>query len=111
LNHHQDGSRGEVEFATPRKTVIIEQEGEVGTRMIQREDMVVTIGLRQARAASTYRAQRRGGKDRSRPATGLSAVCSWPRPTRRCCSSRRRSGLQRKGLALPVAGRTVTARR
>ncbi|MET0878399.1 MAG: DNA gyrase subunit A [Tardiphaga sp.] len=61
------------EFATPRKTVIIEQEGEVEDEdLIQREDMVVTVshhGYVKRVPLSTYRAQRRGGKGRSGMAT------------------------------------------
>jgi DNA gyrase subunit A len=57
------------EFATPRKTVIIEQEGEVEDEdLIQREDMVVTVSHRgyiKRVPLSTYRAQRRGGKGRA----------------------------------------------
>jgi len=57
------------EFATPRKTVIIEQEGEVEDEdLIQREEMVVTVshaGYVKRVPLSTYRAQRRGGKGRS----------------------------------------------
>jgi DNA gyrase subunit A len=57
------------EFATPRKTVIMEQEGEVEDEdLIQREDMVVTVshaGYVKRVPLSTYRAQRRGGKGRS----------------------------------------------
>src|SRR5882672_142272 len=57
------------EFATPRRTVIIEQEGEVEDEdLIQREDMVVTVshaGYAKRVPLSTYRAQRRGGKGRS----------------------------------------------
>ncbi|MDE2329576.1 MAG: DNA gyrase subunit A [Bradyrhizobium sp.] len=56
-------------FATPRKTVIVEQEGEVEDEdLIQREDMVVTVshaGYVKRVPLSTYRAQRRGGKGRS----------------------------------------------
>ena len=61
------------EFATPRRTVIIEQEGEVEDEdLIQREDMVVTVshhGYVKRVPLSTYRAQRRGGKGRSGMAT------------------------------------------
>ena len=61
------------EFATPRKTEIIEQEGEVEDEdLIQREDMVVTVshhGYVKRVPLSTYRAQRRGGKGRSGMAT------------------------------------------
>lgn len=56
-------------FATPRKTVIVEQEGEVEDEdLIQREDMVVTVshaGYVKRVPLSTYRAQRRGGKGRA----------------------------------------------
>jgi DNA gyrase subunit A len=91
------------EFATPRKTVIIEQEGEVEDEdLIQREDMVVTVshaGYVKRVPLSTYRAQRRGGKGRAGMQTrdeDLSAACSWPRPTRRCCSSPRRARSTRR---------------
>jgi DNA gyrase subunit A len=57
------------QFATPRRTVIIEQEGEVEDEdLIQREDMVVTVshaGYVKRVPLSTYRAQRRGGKGRA----------------------------------------------
>ncbi len=57
------------EFATPRRTVIMEQEGEVEDEdLIQREDMVVTVshaGYVKRVPLSTYRAQRRGGKGRA----------------------------------------------
>jgi DNA gyrase subunit A len=57
------------EFATPRRTVIIEHEDEVEDEdLIQREDMVVTVshaGYVKRVPLSTYRAQRRGGKGRS----------------------------------------------
>ncbi len=56
-------------FATSRKTVIVEQEGEVEDEdLIQREDMVVTVshaGYVKRVPLSTYRAQRRGGKGRA----------------------------------------------
>lgn len=56
-------------FATPRKTVIMEQEGEVEDEdLIQREDMVVTVshaGYVKRVPLSAYRAQRRGGKGRA----------------------------------------------
>ena len=56
-------------FATPRRTVIIEQENEVEDEdLIQREDMVVTVshaGYVKRVPLSAYRAQRRGGKGRS----------------------------------------------
>jgi DNA gyrase subunit A len=57
------------EFATPRKTLIIEHEGEVEDEdLIQREDMVVTVshaGYVKRVPLSSYRAQRRGGKGRA----------------------------------------------
>jgi DNA gyrase subunit A len=57
------------EFATPRRTLIIDQEGEVEDEdLIQREDMVVTVshaGYVKRVPLSAYRAQRRGGKGRS----------------------------------------------
>jgi len=57
------------EFGTPRKTTIIEQEGEVEDEdLIQREDMVVTVshaGYAKRVPLSAYRAQRRGGKGRA----------------------------------------------
>jgi DNA gyrase subunit A len=57
------------EFGTPRRTEIIEQEGEVEDEdLIQREDMVVTVshaGYIKRVPLSAYRAQRRGGKGRS----------------------------------------------
>jgi DNA gyrase subunit A len=57
------------EFATPRRTVIVEQENEVEDEdLIQREDMVVTVshaGYVKRVPLSAYRAQRRGGKGRA----------------------------------------------
>ena len=57
------------EFATPRRTVIIDQEGEMEDEdLIQREDMVVTVshaGYVKRVPLSTYRAQKRGGKGRA----------------------------------------------
>ena len=57
------------EFATPRRTVIVENDGEVEDEdLIQREDMVVTVshaGYVKRVPLSTYRAQRRGGKGRA----------------------------------------------
>ncbi|WP_349371830.1 DNA gyrase subunit A [Salinarimonas sp.] len=61
------------EFATPRKTEIVEAEGEFDVEdLIAREDMVVTVshmGYIKRVPLSTYRAQRRGGKGRSGMAT------------------------------------------
>jgi len=57
------------EFATPRRTVILDQEGEMEDEdLIHREDMVVTVshlGYVKRVPLSTYRAQKRGGKGRS----------------------------------------------
>jgi DNA gyrase subunit A len=57
------------QFATPRRTQIVEQDGEVEDEdLIQREDMVVTVshaGYVKRVPLSTYRAQRRGGKGRA----------------------------------------------
>jgi DNA gyrase subunit A len=59
-------------FATPRRTMIEEQEFETDIEdLIQREDMVVTVshaGYVKRVPLSTYRAQKRGGKGR----TGMS---------------------------------------
>ena len=84
------------EFATPRRTEIIENDGEVEDEdLIQREDMVVTVshaGYVKRVPLSTYRAQRRGGKGRAgmQTATRISSPSSSsPAPTRRSCSSRR----------------------
>ena len=57
------------EFATPRRTELVEAEGEFEDEdLIQREDMVVTVshhGYIKRVPLSTYRAQRRGGKGRA----------------------------------------------
>ncbi len=56
-------------FATPRKTEIVENEGEIEDEdLIAREDMVVTVshaGYVKRVPLSAYRAQRRGGKGRT----------------------------------------------
>src|SRR5438874_3977999 len=56
-------------FATPRRTQIVDQEGEMEDEdLIHREDMVVTVshlGYIKRVPLSTYRAQRRGGKGRA----------------------------------------------
>jgi DNA gyrase subunit A len=61
------------EFATPRKTEIVELEGEVEDEdLIQREDCVVTVshkGYIKRVPLAAYRAQKRGGKGRSGMAT------------------------------------------
>ncbi len=57
------------EFATPRRTQIVDQDGEMEDEdLIAREDMVVTVshvGYVKRVPLSTYRAQKRGGKGRS----------------------------------------------
>ena len=57
------------EFATPRRTVIIEQEGEIEDEdLVDDLDMVVTVshaGYVKRVPLSAYRAQKRGGKGRS----------------------------------------------
>ncbi|BCJ90910.1 DNA gyrase subunit A [Terrihabitans soli] len=62
-----------VEHATPRKTEILEVDGDMEDEdLIQREDMVVTVshaGYVKRVPLATYRAQRRGGKGRSGMAT------------------------------------------
>ncbi len=61
------------EYATPRRTEILENEGELEIEdLIQREDMVVTVthgGYVKRVPVSAYRAQRRGGKGRAGMAT------------------------------------------
>jgi DNA gyrase subunit A len=56
-------------FATPRRTTILDQEGEMEDEdLIQREDMVVTVshlGYVKRVPLSAYRAQKRGGKGRA----------------------------------------------
>ena len=57
------------EFATPRRTEIVDAEGEVEDEdLIAKEDMVVTVthsGYVKRTSLSTYRAQKRGGKGRA----------------------------------------------
>jgi DNA gyrase subunit A len=57
------------EFATPRRTIIVDQEVDIDDEdVITREDMVVTVshmGYVKRVPLSTYRAQRRGGKGRA----------------------------------------------
>ena len=61
------------EFATPRKTEILDLEGEMEDEdLIQREDCVVTVshkGYIKRVPLAAYRAQKRGGKGRSGMAT------------------------------------------
>jgi DNA gyrase subunit A len=62
-------SVAKAEFATPRRTEIVEAEGEVEDEdLIAREDMVVTVthgGYVKRTPLSTDRAQKRGGKGRA----------------------------------------------
>ena len=62
-------TRVKADFATPRRTEIIENDGEVDDEdLIAREDMVVTVshaGYVKRVPLSAYRAQRRGGKGRA----------------------------------------------
>src|SRR6266545_2177874 len=62
-------SEVKAKFATPRRTVIVDQEGEMEDEdLIQREDMVVTVshlGYIKRVPLSAYRSQRRGGKGRA----------------------------------------------
>ena len=57
------------EFATPRRTMIVDQEGEIEDEdLIDNLDMIVTVshlGYVKRVPLSTYRAQRRGGKGRA----------------------------------------------
>ena len=57
------------EFATPRRTVIVDQEVDIDDEdVITKEDMVVTVshmGYVKRVPLATYRAQRRGGKGRA----------------------------------------------
>ncbi|MBL8907392.1 MAG: DNA gyrase subunit A [Rhizobiales bacterium] len=57
------------EFGTPRRTEIVDNEGEIEDEdLIQREDMVVTVshaGYIKRVPLAAYRAQRRGGRGRS----------------------------------------------
>src|SRR5450631_4854676 len=61
--------RAKSDFATPRRTVIVEYASDMEDEdLIQREDMVVTVshaGYIKRVPLSAYRAQRRGGKGRS----------------------------------------------
>ena len=105
------------EFATPRRTVILDQEGEMEDEdLIQREDMVVTVshaGYVKRVPLSTYRAQRRGGKGRSRHADAgggfrHKAVRRLD-PHAGAVFLLARAGLQRESLAA-AAGRAAGAR-
>ena len=100
------------EFATPRKTVIVEQEGEVEDEdLIQREDMVVTVshaGYVKRVPLSTYRAQRRGGKGRAgmqtRDEDFVSRLFVRLDPYAGAVLLLARPGLQGKGLAAADGG-------
>ncbi len=100
------------EFATPRKTVIIEQEDEVEDEdLIQREDMVVTVshaGYAKRVPLSAYRAQRRGGKGRAGHADPRGGFRQPPvrglDPYAGAVLLLARPGLQGKGLAAAGGG-------
>ena len=100
------------EFATPRKTVIIEQEDEVEDEdLIQREDMVVTVshaGYVKRVPLSAYRAQRRGGKGRAGhadPRRGFrQPAVRGLHPHAGAVLLLARPGLQGKGLAAADGG-------
>ena len=99
-------------FATPRRTVIIDQEGEVEDEdLIQREDMVVTVshlGYVKRVPLSTYRAQRRGGKGRVGHADARGGFRLPPvrrqHPHAGAVLLLARPGLQGKGLAAAAGG-------
>jgi DNA gyrase subunit A len=103
------------QFATPRKTVIIDQEGEVEDEdLIQREDMVVTVshaGYVKRVPLSAYRAQRRGGKGRAGMQTRDEDFVSrlFVASTHTPVLFFARPGLQGKGLAA-ADGRSQRAR-
>ena len=65
--------RMKAEFATPRRTVLLDSDADMEDEdLIQREDMVVLVshgGYIKRAPLSTYRAQRRGGKGRGAMAT------------------------------------------
>ena len=107
------------EFATPRRTVIIDQEGEMEDEdLIQREDMVVTVshlGYVKRVPLSTYRAQRRGGKGRAGMQTreedfvARLFVAEYPRAGAVLLLAR--PGLQGKGVAAAARGAAPPAAR
>ena len=100
------------DFATPRKTEIMEQEGEVEDEdLIQREDMVVTVshaGYVKRVPLSAYRAQRRGGKGRAgmqtRDEDFVSPAVRGLDPYAGAVLLLARPGLQGKGLAAAGGG-------
>ena len=100
------------EFATPRRTEIVEQEGEIEDEdLIQREDMVVTVshlGYVKRVPLSTYRAQRRGGKGRAAHADARRGfrhpAVRRQHPHAGAVLLLARPGLQGKGLAAAAGG-------
>ena len=105
------------EFATPRRTIIVDQEGEMEDEdLIQREDMVVTVshaGYVKRVPLSTYRAQRRGGKGRAgmqtREEDFVTRLFVANTHTPVLFFSSRGQGLQGEGVAA-AAGRAPGAR-
>ncbi len=100
------------EFATPRKTEIIEQEGEVEDEdLIQREDMVVTVshaGYVKRVPLSAYRAQtprRQGPLGHADPRRGFrQPAVRGLDPYAGAVLLVARPGLQGKGLAAAGGG-------
>ena len=105
------------EFATPRKTEIIEGGADLEDEdLIQREDMVVTVthaGWIKRVPLDTYRAQRRGGKGRAGMATKeedfVTRLFVANTHTPVLFFSSQGAGLQGEGLAA-AAGRAAGAR-
>ena len=99
------------EFATPRRTEILDIEGEVEDEdLIQKEDMVVTVSHRgyiKRVPLSTYRAQRRGGKGRSGMTTRDEDFVTRLFRRQYACAGAvsfiAGHGLQNEGLAPPVS--------
>ncbi len=116
------------EFATPRRTEIIEGGANFDEEdLIQREDMVVTVshgGYIKRVPLATYRAQRRGGKGRSGMATkdedfvtrlfrrqyphagSVLLLARHLLQDEGVASSTRRTDLARKGIDQPATSRT-----
>jgi len=109
--HRQGRARGGAkEFATPRKTEIVEAEIEVEDEdLIEREDVAVTVthaGYIKRTPLADYRVQ--GGAGRGAPvwrrARKISSpISSSPTRTRRCCFFFDRHGLPHEVWRLPEA--------
>jgi DNA gyrase/topoisomerase IV subunit A len=81
-------------FAVPRRTEIVEWDGDLDDEdLIEREDMVVTVTRAATSSARRWpNSARRTAAARASPAWRprrriSSPPCSWPTPTRRSCSS------------------------